>query len=111
MSDLILPQEDKGRGDALEIVSPVARRVIEKMQARIKDNRCPYCGLRCARDKMRIVQQEIPVETPNIIKMVKTTIFKRETWFICKKCGKQTVNFGPDTKLTTGTKLEEDGVI
>lgn len=119
MSDLIRPDGvsnkpgpgEPGYGDAKEVVSATAKRIIEKMQARIKDNRCPYCGLRCERDKIRIVQQEVPIETPTIIKMVRTTTFKRETWVICKKCGKFTVNFGPDTKLTTGTKLEEDGII
>lgn len=115
MSGLILPNKpgpgESGYGDAYEAVSPVARRVIEKMQARIKDNRCPYCGLRCGKDKIRVVEKEVELETPTIIKLIRTTTFKRETWVICKKCGKFSLNFGPDTKLTTGTKLEEDGII
>lgn len=115
MSDLILPHKpgpgEPGHGDAKEVVSAVVRRQIEKMQARIKQNRCPYCGLRCGPNKMRVVQKEVEIETPTIIKLVRSTIFKRETWVICKKCGKFTLNFGPDTKLTTGTDLEEEGVI
>lgn len=102
---------EPGYGDAQEVVSPVARKVIEKMQARIKDNRCPYCGLRCGNNKIRVVEKEVELETPTIIKMVTTTTFKRETWVICKKCGKFTLNFGPDTKLTTGTELEEQNII
>jgi len=112
---LILPHKpgpgEAGYGDAKEVVNEVVRRQIQKMQARIKDNRCPYCGLRCGPDKIRIVQKEVLMETPNIYKLVETTQFKRETWVVCKRCGKFTVNFGPDTKLTTGTKLEEDGII
>ncbi len=120
MSDLYLPDGtvphrpgpgEPGFGDAMEVVSPVIRRQVEKMQARLKDNRCAYCGLRCGGDKIRVLQKEVELETPTIIKIVRTTVFKRETWVICKKCGKYTLNFGPDTTLTTGTKLEEDGII
>lgn len=115
MSGLILPSKpgpgESGYGDAYEVVSPVVRKLIEKMQARIKDNRCPYCGLRCGRDKIRVVEKEVELETPNIIKLIRTTTIKRETWVICKKCGKFTVSFGPDTTLTTGTDLEEQNII
>jgi len=102
---------EPGYGDAIETVSPVARKVIEKMQSRIKDNRCAYCGLRCGADKVRVIQKEVELETPTIIKLVRTTTFKRETWVKCPKCGPYTLNFGPDTELTTGTKLEEDNII
>lgn len=107
MSDLILPHKP-GHGDAKEVVSAVAKRAIEKMQARILDNRCPICGLRA---KIKVVQQEVWVDTPGIVKLIQTAHFKRETWVKCKKCGKSTYDFGPKTKLTTGTKLEEDGLI
>lgn len=121
MSDLIGPDGQplrapkrgrSGHGDAMEVVNDVVRKQIEKMQARIKDNRCPYCGYKLGNRRIKIVEQEIPMETVNIFKLVQTTVFKRETWIKnCPKHGSFTVNFGPDTKLTTGTKLEEEGII
>lgn len=99
---------EPGYGDAKEVVSATAKRIIEKYQARIKDNRCVYCGMKA---KVKVVEQEVLLQPNNILKITQTTTFKRETWIKCKKCKSYTLNFGPDTKLTTGTKLEEDGII
>lgn len=105
-------RKEAGRRDAMEVVSPVARKQIEKMQARIKDNRCPYCGYKLGNRRIKIVEQEIPMDVVDVVKLVQTTVFKRETWIKdCPKHGSFTVNFGPDTKLTTGTKLEEENII
>ena len=105
-------RKEAGRGDAMEVVNGVVRKQIEMMQARIKDNRCPYCGYKLGNRRIKIVEQEIPMEVVDVFKIVQTTTFKRETWIKnCPKHGSFTVNFGPDTKLTTGTKLEEDGII